>query len=67
MIRLIMKTIRLTITVVSLLVGLSGCLYPGRGWGGDWRHNGYEQGGQGSYPARDCFNRDGRRYCRDGS
>jgi hypothetical protein len=61
-----MKGMLLTMTVLTLLVGISGCLYPGPDrWG--WRQDRYERGGPGSPAARDCFSRDGHWYCRDGN
>jgi hypothetical protein len=57
----------LTLTVLTLLVGISGCLYPGPRQWGDWQDRRYDRGGQGNPPARDCFSRDGHWYCRDGN
>ena len=62
-----MKDMLLTMTVLTLLVGISGCLYPGPGHWGEWQQDRYERGGQGYPSARDCFSRDGHWYCRDGN
>ena len=61
-----MKDMLLTMTVLTLLLGISGCLYRGPG-GWEWRQDRYERGGQGSSSGYDCFNRNGHRYCRDGN
>ena len=64
-----MKDMLLTMTVLTLLMGVSGCLYRGPG-GWEWRQDRqdrYERGGQGNPSGRDCVSRDGHWYCRDGN
>jgi hypothetical protein len=61
-----MKTILVTMTVLTLLVGISGCLFPVRDRRGDWRQHRYEQGDRRDQAGRDCWSRDGHWYCRDG-
>jgi hypothetical protein len=71
-----MKTILTNMTVLALLVGISGCLFPFRDWRGDRRdHNRYErgyrdrddryEGGHRDESARNCWTRDGQVYCRN--
>jgi len=72
---LTMKTILTNMTVLALLVGISGCLYPYRDWRGDRRGNRYERGsrdrddryerGHGNQAGRNCWGRDGQVYCRN--
>jgi hypothetical protein len=62
-----MKTILRTMTVLTLLLGISGCLYPVRDRRGDWRQHRYEQRDREDQARRDCWSRDGHWYCRDGN
>jgi predicted small lipoprotein YifL len=62
-----MKTIFRTMTVLALLMGISGCFFPVRDRGGDSRQHRYEQGYRGDQSGRDCWSRDGHWYCRDGN
>ena len=63
-----MKDMMLTMTLLALLVGIAGCLYPGPRQWGDWQQDRrYDRGAQGSPPASDCFTRGGHWYCRDGN
>jgi hypothetical protein len=64
-----MKAILPTLTVLALLVGISGCFRPVRDlrdwrWQDDRREDRYVQGGR-DHSGRDCWS-DGQRYCRDG-
>ena len=71
-----MKTILTNMTVLALLVGLSGCLFPFRDRRDDrrdYRHDDrqdyrrgarYDQGDREQQAGRDCWNRDGHVYCR---
>jgi len=64
-----MTSILQSVIVLALLTGISGCLFP---WErrGDWREHRYEQGYRGDredQARRDCWNRDGHWYCRDGN
>ena len=70
-----MTTILQSVTVLALLVGISGCLFPHER-GGNWRGHRYDQGDRADRgyrgdrddrSARDCWNRDGRWFCRDGN
>ncbi len=61
------------ITVLSLLVGISSCTYPGRGWreheyeGAHGNQPGRQIGVRGNQSKRDCVTYDGHRYCREGT
>ena len=73
-----MKTILTNMTVLALLLGISGCLFPFRDWRGERR---YERGdryqqryqdrddrygrGDRDQSGRDCWSRDGQVYCRN--
>jgi hypothetical protein len=66
-----MKTTLTNMTVLALLLGISGCMYPSRDWRGDRygqgyrdRNDRYEQGHRDQSP-RDCWSRDGQVYCRN--
>jgi hypothetical protein len=66
-----MKTTLMNMSVLALLLGISGCLYPSRDWRGDRygqgyrdRDDRYEQGHRDQAP-RNCWNRDGQVYCRN--
>jgi hypothetical protein len=61
------KTILRTMTVLALLVGVSGCLFRVRDGREDWRQHQYERGDRADQSGRDCWSRDGHRYCRDGN
>ena len=61
-----MKTILPTMTVLALLVGISGCLFPVRDRRGDRREFRYEQGYR-DHSGRECWTREGHLYCRDGN
>jgi hypothetical protein len=64
-----MTRILQSVIVLALLMGISGCLFP-RERRGDWREHRYGQADRGDREARsvrDCLNRDGQWYCRDGS
>jgi len=73
-----MKTILTNMTVLALLVGISGCLFPFRDWRGERRYqrdDRYEQRrqdrddryerGHRDQSGRDCWSRDGQVYCRN--
>jgi hypothetical protein len=62
-----MKTILPTMTVLALLVGISGCVFRVRDPRGDWREHRYEQRDRGDQSGRDCWSRDGHWYCREGN
>ena len=64
-----MKPILPTLTVLALLVGISGCFLPDRPqrdrrWRDDRPGERYGQGSR-DHSGRDCWS-DGQRYCRDG-
>ena len=62
-----MKTILTNMTVLALLMGISGCLFPFRDWQGERRYqrdDRYERG-HGHQSGRDCWSRDGQVYCRN--
>lgn len=61
-----MTSILHSVIVLALLTGISGCLFP-RERGGSWREHRYEQGDRDNRSARDCWNRDGHWYCREGN
>jgi hypothetical protein len=71
-----MKTILTNMTVLALLVGISGCLFPVRDWRGDRRDNRYNRGyqdrddryerGHLDHSGSNCWTRDGQQYCRNG-
>jgi hypothetical protein len=72
-----MKTILTNMTILALLAGISGCLFPFRDWRGERRYqrgDRYEQryqdrddryGRRQNYSPRDCWSRDGQVYCRN--
>jgi hypothetical protein len=62
-----MNPILPTMTVLALLVGISGCFLPVENWRDqreDQREYLYAQGGR-DHSGRDCWSA-GRLYCRDG-
>ena len=62
-----MKPILPTLTVLALLVGISGCFFPVGDWRDrqdDRRGDRYGQRGR-DHSGRDCWSH-GQRYCRDG-
>jgi hypothetical protein len=60
-----MKPILSTMTILALLVGISGCLFVRDRWHWrDDRDDRYEQAYRG-HSGSDCWS-DGRRICRDG-
>jgi hypothetical protein len=70
-----MKNALTNMTVLALLLGISGCLYPSRDWR-DWRGDRYGQGyrdrndryeqGHRDQSPRNCWSRgDGQVYCRN--
>jgi len=69
-----MKNLMLTMAALPLLASLSGCLYSPRDWEA-WQHDrrdrygDRDQDGNGNRPdvGRDCWMRNGQRYCRDGN
>lgn len=67
-----MKPILQTLTVLALLVGMSGCFRPVRElwdwrWGDDSPGDRYgQQVGRDRHAGGDCWS-DGRRYCDDGN
>ena len=63
-----MRTILTSMTVLALLWGISGCLFPFRDWQGERRYqrdNRYERGHR-EQSGRDCWGRGGDAYCREG-
>ena len=62
-----MKPILPTLTVLALLVGISGCYFPFRDrehWRNDQREDRFGQASR-DHSGRDCWS-DGQRHCGDG-
>lgn len=65
-----MQTMLLTMSLLTLLAGISGC-YPVRNWHGDWRGDENwrwdqrrdDRSSRDRWQRDDCWRRDGRWYC----